>query len=148
MTRLLISLGAACALVGSLAALPAAAADFTFQFMNDSDRALSLKLFSRAATHREWPSKTKSYSVRPGAAVQELKVDCDEGEQICWGAWVAVQNVTGQVGASGQRDVRTTKWVAGAGERGMRACTNCCYVCKDGAKSPIARLDDPDAGAR
>ena len=127
---------------------PAAAADFTFQFINDSDRPLALKLFSRADTHREWPSKTKTYNVRPDAAVQELKIDCDEGERICWGAWMAVQNVTGMVGSSGRRDTRTTKYVAGAGERGMRECRSCCSVCKDGGKSPIAKLGDPDANAR
>ena len=137
MTRLLTLLGTcALALVG---AMPAAAADFGFQFVNDSDRALSLKLFSRGEAKREWPSKTKSYTVQPGTSVQELKVDCEEGEQICWGAWTAAQNPSA-IGGSGQREIRTTKLLSGAGDRGLRACTDCCYVCKDGAKSPVAKL--------
>ena len=138
MTRL-PKLLAAFALMTMLGAMPAAAADFTFQFVNDGDRALSLKLFSRAESKREWPSKTKSYSVQPGTTVQELKVDCDEGEQICWGAWTAAQNPAA-IGGSGQRDIRTTKYLSGAGDRGLRACTDCCNVCKDGAKSPVAKL--------
>jgi hypothetical protein len=126
-------------LMGSLAAAPAAGADFAFQFVNDSERALSLKLFSRGGANREWPSKTKSWTVQPGTAVQELKVDCEEGEQICWGAWTSAQN-PGAIGGSGQREIRTSKYLSGAGDRGLRACTDCCYVCKDGAKSPVAKL--------
>ena len=146
MTRLLKLLLVACALMGSLGTMPAAAADFTFQFVNDSDRALSLKLFGRGDAKREWPSKTKSYTVQPGPAVQELKVDCEEGEQICWGAWTTAQNPAA-IGGRGQREIRTTKYLSGAGDRGLRACTDCCYVCKDGAKSPVAKLGS-EAAAR
>ena len=146
MKRLLKLLGATCVLAASLGAMPGAAADFTFQFVNDSERALSLKLFGRGTANREWPSKTKSYAVQPGTAVQELKVDCEEGEQVCWGAWTAAQNPSA-IGGSGQREIRTTKYLSGAGDRGVRACTDCCYVCKDGTKSPVAKLG-AEAGAQ
>ena len=146
MTRRLELLAAAGALMGALA-MPAAAADFTFQFVNSSDAALSMKLFSRGDSKREWPAKNRSYTVQSGTTVQELKVDCEEGEQICWGAWTAAQNPSA-IGGSGQRDIRTTKYMSGAGDRGLRSCTDCCYVCKDGGKSPVAKLGDLDASAR
>ena len=145
MARLLKMLAAMCIVMGSLAVAPVAAADFPFQFVNDSERDVSIKLFSRAGTHREWPSKTKSYSIRPNAAVQELKIDCDEGEQICWGAWATVQSASGMIG---QRDVRAIKFLSGAGDRGIRACTDCCHVCKGGEKSPVAKLGDPETWER
>ena len=125
------------------------AAEMTFQLVNNTDRPLNMKLFSRAESHQEWPSKTKAFSVRPDAAPQQLKITCEEGEQICWGAWVTVQKVSGEIlGANGQRATRTSKFTAGAGERGLRTCEKCCHICKDGALVPIASLRDPSPAAR
>ena len=129
------------------ATVPAAAADFTFPFVNNTDQALALKLFSRAESHRQWPSKTKTYSLRPDAAVQELKIDCDDGEQICWGAWMGASS-GGTIGGTHQREGRSSKQVAGAGDRGMESCETCCHVCKDGGKAPVAKLGDGDFAAR
>ena len=131
-----------------IAAFTASAADMTFQFINDTDRPLSLKLFSRGESLQQWPSKSKVYTVRPDAAVQQLKISCTEGEPICWGAWMAVENVSGEIGADGKRTTRTTKYVAGAGDRGVRPCASCCHVCKAGALTPVAKLNDPDYQAR
>jgi len=141
MTRLL-------ALLIAAFATSAGAADFTFQFVNDTQRPLSLKLFSKGESHRQWPARTKSYTVRPDAAVQELKIDCDEGEQICWGAWVGVAAASGTIGGSHQRGGGGGKQVAGAGERGLEACTDCCHVCKGGAKAPVAKLTEADFVSR
>ena len=116
-----------------------AAAEMTFQFVNDTDRALNLKLFSRGESLRHWPAKTKAYSLRPDAAVQQLKIDCVDGEKICWGAWMTVQSVTGEVG-NGQRTVHTGRLNAGVGERGMRDCPGCCHVCQQGTMTPVAAL--------
>lgn len=126
----------------------AKAADLTFQFINDTERPLSMKLFSRSDSHQEWPSKTKAYTIRPDTAVQQLKISCEEGEQICWGAWQTVQRVSGEMGGNGQRPTHTTKYLAGAGERGIRSCKSCCQVCKDGTLTPVAKLNDPDNMAR
>jgi hypothetical protein len=127
---------------------PAAAAEMTFQLVNDTDRSLNLKLFSKSESHQQWPSKTRAYAIKPDAAVQPIKITCEEGEQICWGAWMTVQSVSGEVGAGGQRPTRTTKYSAGAGERGQRSCTRCCHVCKDGALTPPMKLRDPDPNAK
>lgn len=128
---------------------PVAAAEMTFQLINDSDRPLSLKLFSRAESHQQWPSKTKAYSIRPDAAVQQLKITCEEGEEICWGAWVTVQEVSGEMqGTDGKRSTRTTRYTAGTGERGTRPCERCCHICKDGALTPVSALRDPNPSAK
>ena len=129
--------------------LPATAAEMTIQFTNDTERALNLKPFSRAESRQEWPSKTKAFSVRPDSAVQQIKITCEDGEQICWGAWMTVQSVSGEmVGASGQRATRTSKYKMGVGDRGQRTCERCCYICKDGAVTPAATLRDPEPGAK
>lgn len=114
-----------------------AAAEMTFQFVNDTDRALNLKLFSRSESLRHWPAKTKAYSLRPDAAVQQLKIDCVEGEKICWGAWMTVQSVAGPIG---RQTLHTSTINAGVGERGMRDCPGCCHVCQKGLITPVAAL--------
>lgn len=148
MTRIQHFLFAIIGLGLCLAGTPASAAEMTFQLINDSERPLNMKLFSRSESHQEWPSKTKAYSLRPDEAVQQLKISCTPEEQICWGAWLAVQRVTGDIGSDGKRPTRTTKYVAGAGDRGNRPCTRCCHVCKDGAMTPVVKLNDPDHQAR
>ncbi len=126
---------------------PAQAAEMTFQLVNDTDRALSLKLFSRGESKKQWPAKSKAYSVRPDAAVQQLKINCEAGEPICWGAWVTVQSVSGGVGNSGYRDTRTSTYQVGAGERGMIDCPRCCHVCNDGELTPVFSLRNNSAQA-
>jgi hypothetical protein len=130
-----------------LAAIPAGAADFTFQFLNETKDTIGLKLFSRGESKRQWPAKNRSYNVKPENAVQELKIDCDEGEQICWGAWTGAL-ASGTVGGSHQRMGGATKSIAGAGDRGIEPCTTCCQVCKDGTKAPVAKITDSDFVSR
>ncbi|MEI6737752.1 MAG: hypothetical protein WCL29_04655 [Pseudomonadota bacterium] len=122
----------------------AAAAEMTFQFVNDTDRALNMKLFSRGESRQQWPAKTKAYSLQPDAAVQQLKIKCEEGEQICWGAWATVQSVSGELGSSG-RTTRTHTFNAGVGERGLHDCPGCCHICKEGAVAPAASLRNSSA---
>lgn len=125
------------------------AAEMTFQFINNTDRQLNVKLFSRAESHQQWPSKTKAYSLRPDEAPQQLKITCEEGEQICWGAWATAQTVGNEIiGPNGQRATRTSKYSTGAGERGLRTCERCCHICKPGDLTPIAKLRDPLPAAR
>ena len=121
----------------------------TFQLTNDTGRTLNLKFFSRAESRQEWPSKTKAFSVRPESGVQQIKISCEEGEQICWGAWQTVQSVSGEiVGPGGLRATRTSKFSTGVGERGLRTCERCCHICKDGAMTPVKTLHDPKPEAK
>ena len=109
MSRLIWLPGAITFVCLSALSLSATAVEMTIQFTNDTERALNLKLFSRAESRQEWPSRTKAFSVRPDSAVQQIKITCEEGEQICWGAWMTVQSVSGEiVGASGQPSSPTT----------------------------------------
>ncbi len=137
----LIHLLVAIALVAlSAISTPSTAAEMTFQLVNDAEWAVNMKLFSRGESHQEWPSKSKAFSLRPDSAVQQIKISCEAGEQICWGTWRTVQAVSGEVGGGGQRTTSTAKYQAGAGERGTRSCENCCHVCKDGAMVPVINL--------
>ncbi len=126
------------------------AAELTFQLINDTERAMNMKLFSRGESLQQWPSKTKAYSMRPGNDVQQVKITCEEGEQICWGAWMVTQSASGEVvGPGGERRERVTARVSyGAGERGVWPCTRCCHVCKDGTITPAATLRDPLPAAK
>lgn len=119
---------------------PSTAAEMTFQLVNDAEWAVNMKLFSRGESRQEWPSKTKAFSLRPDSAVQQIKITCEAGEQICWGTWRTVQAVSGEVGAGGQRTTSTAKYQAGVGERGTRSCENCCHICKDGTMTPVTNL--------
>ena len=148
MNRLTCLLGAIAVACLTATSTPSAAAEMTFQLVNDTDRPLNLKLFSKSESHQQWPSKTKAFSVRPDAAVQQIKITCEAGEQICWGAWMTVQSVGGEAGAGGQRATSTARYTAGAGERGQRSCANCCHVCKDGVLTPAMKLRDPDPNAK
>jgi formate hydrogenlyase subunit 6/NADH:ubiquinone oxidoreductase subunit I len=103
---------------------------------------LNLKLFSNGESHEQWPSKTRAFAIKPDPEVQQVKISCIEGEQICWGAWMTVQEVSGEVGAGGHRNTKTYKINWGVGERGVRTCSYCCDVCKDGMLSRVMRLGD------
>ncbi len=118
----------------------AMAADMTFQFINDTDRALNMKLFSRGDSLQIWPSKSKAYSIRPNPEVQQLKISCTEGESICWGAWMTMQSVSGQITGS-ERSTSTMTSQVGVGQRGMRECKSCCHICKEGALTPVVKLN-------
>ncbi|MCE2988646.1 MAG: hypothetical protein ACK5UX_02840 [Burkholderiales bacterium] len=120
-------------------------AEVTFQFLNDTGRALNLKLFSRGESLAQWPAKTKAYSLRPAEAVQQLKIKCVEGENVCWGAWMTVQSVSGEMVGTTGRVTYTTTMNAGVGQKGIRECTDCCHVCKAGLVTPVARLSTSSA---
>lgn len=115
---------------------PLVAAEMTFQMVNNTDRALSMKLFSRGESKQVWPGRTRAYSLQPDTAVQRVKITCEEGESICWGAWEIVTSVRGEIGSDGQRATSVRKMVIGVGDRGMRDCPKCCHVCQDGTMTP------------
>jgi hypothetical protein len=115
-------------------------AEVTFQFVNDTGRALNLKLFSRGESLTQWPAKTKAYSLRPADAVQQLKIKCIEGENICWGAWATVQSVSGEMMGTGGRSTFTATMNAGVGQKGILECTGCCHICTPGLVVPAKRL--------
>lgn len=125
------------------------AADMTVRLINNTERTMNLKLFSNGESHAQWPSKTRAYAIKPDSTEQHLKISCVEGEQICWGAWMDVQTVDGQIGAGGRRDTRSYKISWGAGQRGMNTCASCCNVCKDGSQTRLMKLlESPGINAK
>lgn len=115
------------------------AAEVTFQLINDTQRALNLKVFSRGESKRVWPAQSKAYSLRPNEAMQQLKIDCTEGEKICWGAWATQRVVHGAITGS-QRPTQTFTKQYGAGERGLREAEYACTICKDGALARVVKI--------
>jgi hypothetical protein len=131
----LLTLASLCAISKSIAA------EMTFQIVNNTEHELSLKLFSHGASGQHWPGKTRAYSVRPDAAVQRLKIECEEGEKVCWGAWVTVQTLSGPiVGPNGERSSRISTTQLGVGKNNSKPCEYCCHVCKDGTMTPPFKI--------
>lgn len=146
-TRRFAALIVLCAIIIGAQAI---AADMTFQLINDTERSLNLKLFSRGESLQQWPSKTKAYSIMPGSEIQKIKITCEAGEQICWGAWMVTQSVSGEVvGPAGERrQTRTAHISYGVGERAQRPCARCCQVCTEGALVATATIRDPLPAAK
>ncbi|TGQ26891.1 hypothetical protein, partial [Mesorhizobium sp. M4B.F.Ca.ET.214.01.1.1] len=101
------------ALAALVLANSAEAADMAFCIKNLRKEGVAVELFSR---DREivWPGNDKVFLIRPGAK-KSVPISCDNGEHICWGAWV-----------NGDDSV-----TAGVGPDNDRACDTCCFICTD-----------------
>lgn len=106
----LLLLFALCALAGT--ALPALAqSGMTFYMKNETGRAMVLELHGRESG-RVWPGDDQVYLLEPGERKSVL-IDCHEGENICYGAWVYGND----------------RISFGVGPDGDRRCRDCCSVC-------------------
>jgi hypothetical protein len=103
-----------------IGAAPAFAADVTFMMQNNHPNAVEVELYSQGRNH-VWPGNGEVYILDDGEAKQ-MPLSCEEGEQICYGAWI-------------QGD-RGTYW--GVGPGGRESCTDCCYTCTGGATETIS----------
>lgn len=83
----------------------------TFYMKNETARAMVLELHGRD-TQRVWPGDGQVYLLEPGEKKSVL-IDCREGENICYGAWV-----------NGNDRISY-----GVGPDGNRACRDCCSIC-------------------
>jgi hypothetical protein len=102
---------------------PALAADVTFTMQNNHPNAVEVELYSQARNH-VWPGDGQVYVLDDGEA-KEMALSCEEGESICYGAWI-----------QGDRD---TYWGVGPGNK--QACDDCCYTCAGGSTETI-NLDE------
>ncbi len=102
--------GARLAIIAALvgAAMPAFAADVTFMMQNDHPNAVEVELYSQDRNH-VWPGGGEVYYLDDGETKQ-IPLACEEGEQICYGAWI-----------SGDKG---TYW--GTGPDNAETCTDCC----------------------
>jgi Tfp pilus assembly protein PilE len=86
----------------------------TWKITDNTTKPLSVALYA-PARRWGWPGWNQNWTMRSGE--NTYTVPCNEGERICYGAWV-VNNVNGLY------------W--GAGPFGQHACTNCCGICDGG----------------
>lgn len=105
-------------LVAGLAA-PALAEEVTFVMNNHHPNAVEVQLYSDSRDH-VWPGADEVYMLDDGET-KTMTLECDDGEQICYGAWI-----------SGDQE---TFWGVGPGK--SQDCDNCCYTCQGGMTEQI-----------
>ena len=99
---------------------PAAhAGDVTFAVKNSHPNAMRLELYSQDRDY-VWPGDGKDFYLDDGET-KSLPISCNEGESICYGAWI-------------QGD-QATYW--GVGPDNSQKCENCCYTCTGGNTEQI-----------
>lgn len=98
---------------------PALASDVTFVIKNNHPNAVELELYSQDRDH-VWPGGDQVYYLDDGE-VKNIGLACEEGEQICYGAWI-----------SGDPE---SYW--GVGPNNTENCESCCYTCSGGSTEEI-----------
>ena len=120
MSRLFAASRAVLALISVLVlAAPAIAADVTFVMNNHHPNAVEVELYSQDREY-VWPGNDEVYLLDDGET-KTMSVACEEGEAICYGAWI-------------QGD-QNTFW--GVGPDNSQKCDNCCYICTGGQTEQI-----------
>ncbi|OJU01078.1 hypothetical protein DEM27_11575 [Metarhizobium album] len=120
--RRLLSAAAGVAVLSSALlgfASSASAADVTFVMRNSHPNAVEVELYSQDRSH-VWPGDNQVYYLDDGES-KTMSLACNEGEKICYGAWV-----------SGDK---STYW--GTGPDNAETCTDCCYTCTGGETEEI-----------
>ena len=117
-TTIIRRAGLAFAALAGLAA-PAFAGDVTFVMNNHHPNAVEVQLYSDSRDH-VWPSADEVYLLDDGET-RTMTVSCEDGESICYGAWI-----------SGDL---STFWGVGPGK--TQTCDDCCYVCQGGNTEQI-----------
>jgi hypothetical protein len=107
------------ALAALLFATSAQAAEMAFFVKNLRKEAVAVELFSR---DREtvWPGNDKVFLIDPGAQ-KSVPLSCNQGEHICYGAWV-----------DGNDSVS-----AGVGPDNDQPCDTCCFICVEHSTETI-----------
>ena len=105
--------------LSALLAPSAYAADITFAVKNSHPNAMRLELYSQDRDY-VWPGDDKDFYLDDGETKQ-IPISCNEGESICYGAWV-----------DGDEE---TYW--GVGPNNKEKCEDCCYTCEGGETEEI-----------
>jgi hypothetical protein len=90
------------------------AEEITFKINNDYDKDIQIEFYSQNRSHA-WPGGNKAYNLEASDS-NSYKLACQQGEKICYGAWVKGNS--------------STYW--GVGLNGKYSCDACCQVCGDG----------------
>jgi len=97
----------------------AAAGDVTFIMKNSHPFRVQVELYSQDRNH-VWPGNNKVY-ILDDDETKRIPLSCQEGESICYGAWVDGD--------------ASTYW--GVGPNNKEQCSDCCYVCQGGNTETI-----------
>jgi hypothetical protein len=95
------------------------AEEVTFVMNNGHPYIVEVELYSQDRDH-VWPGNGQVY-VLNDSETKQIPLSCEEGETICYGAWV-------------QGD-QGTYW--GVGPNNSQACEGCCYTCEGGSTEEI-----------
>lgn len=82
-----------------------------FHIQSEHRNIVQVEFYSQSRS-RAWPGGGEAYTLKDSEP-HEYRLNCDPGEEICYGAWVSGNQYT--------------YW--GAGLDGEQGCSNCCYVC-------------------
>ena len=92
----------------------AKAADMAWPMVNTTQFKIVFQFYSRTRS-AVWPGRGQVWYVWPGQRYTPV-LRCQDGEYICYGAWVEGNT--------------SLNW--GVGPGGNLGCTSCCYTCRQG----------------
>lgn len=118
----------ACLIIMSacLAVQPAEARNLVFHFRNISGSPLQYQLYAQERGNI-WPGTTQVYTIPPSGKVFDAPISCQQGEHVCFGAWV-----------EGRGDFY---W--GVGKNSQQSCSDCCFICK-GTSTTLITFNPPN----
>lgn len=119
MYRKISTIAAAAAMAGLAAAAPAQAGSLVWTISSDHPNQVSLEFYSQDYS-RAWPGGGQVYVIDDWDA-HTYNLECQNGELICYGAWV--------------RGDASTYW--GVGLDNSYPCSDCCATCGAGPTQPI-----------
>ena len=117
-----LSLAALLVAAAGLMATQASAAELVWRIQSEHPNHVSVEFYSQDR-NQVWPGGGEVYVIKDWAT-HTYSLSCDDGENICYGAWV---------------NASSTYW--GAGMDGAEACDSCCEVC--GHSEPNTRVLKP-----
>ncbi len=102
-----------------LGAAPVAAADMSLYVKNQRSDGVALELFSRDRD-TVWPGGDKVFLL-DSRARKSVPISCNQGERLCWGAWVNGND----------------RLSAGVGPDNDQPCDTCCFICVEHSTETI-----------
>ena len=122
MTKMNRLIFAAAMSVAAIAPAAAVAAELQWHVRSEHEYAVSLEFYSQDRNH-VWPGNDEVYVIRD-YDVHDYTLTCNNGEKICYGAWV--------------RNDSSSYW--GSGYDGEQSCDSCCFTCGAG-DTPVVVLN-------
>lgn len=121
MNRYILSVGLA-SLIAVFTVSTAFATNQIFRVQSNYPYRVQIEFYSQARD-AAWPGDGMAYDLNDGRT-QTFNLDCDYGEQICYGAWVTGDS--------------SEYW--GVGYANQYSCDSCCLVCGHG-EGPVFTLE-------